>query len=149
MSKATATCRIYDEWIKCGNPAWVGDPEGFCILHSQDKGKDPEPFKEVLRSRWQQEDAEFYDFRRVFFPGPFDPEEFFDSRQFTKPADFTGAIFMEANFRNATFSNEANFTGASFTEEADFYGATFAQESNFLTANFEKEANFQKAKFRL
>ena len=141
MSEATATCRIHDKYeeIECSNPAY--DVEGFCILHSQEKAKDPEAFKTALRARWNQQDTEFYDFRLVFFPVPFDPKDFFGSREFSKPVDFSGATFTEgAVFSWATFTEKANFAGATFMKEAYFVDATFRKEANFLTVTIRGRA---------
>ncbi|HZK14476.1 MAG TPA: hypothetical protein VFC55_08140, partial [Desulfobaccales bacterium] len=93
MPEDSPTCCILEkyEWVTCRNSAWSGDPEGLCILHSRDKAKDPEAFNAALRARWNQADQESYDFSLVFFPGPFDPRDFFGSGEFTKPVDFSWA----------------------------------------------------------
>ena len=95
MDEDTHTCLIHKKYygIECANPALPGDPEGLCILHSQNYAKDPEVFKEALRFRWAQEDATFYDFRGVFFLGLFDPLNSFGKREFTKPVNFSRAVF--------------------------------------------------------
>jgi len=149
MTEQGPTCQIHKKyyWINCQNPALPVDPEGLCILHSQDKSKDPVAFREVLRDRWKQEDAEFYDFRGVFFPGPFYPQEFFGSIEFVKPADFSMATFMKvAFFPEATFRGPANFSNAFFTESAVFSKATFTNWASFLGAIFT-EASFNSATF--
>jgi uncharacterized protein YjbI with pentapeptide repeats len=161
MSETSPTCRIHEkhEFIKCQNPTWPGDPEGFCILHSQDQGKDPEAFKAALQVRLNQVDQNSYNFRGVFFPGPFDPDEVFGSRKFKMPVDFSWATFTGvAIFSKATFMQVADFSWATFTEEAglswptfakgaDFSGATFTEGADFSGASFTEGTNFSEATF--
>lgn len=124
-----------------------GDSDSCCILHSQNQGKDPKVFHEAILALWQQEEANYYDFSGVCFPGRFDPLNFFKTREFSKPVNFENAIFMgEANFHKAIF-NFANFSMVIFKELVDFRGATFWGEANFSWATFEKEANFYKTTF--
>jgi hypothetical protein len=151
MPENTPTCQIHKKYerIKCQNAARPGDADGFCILHSQDKEKNQDDFKAALQDRWQQADQGKYDFRRVFFPGPFDPQNFFGCREFAKPADFSRATFTErVNFFWATFTKEAEFSGATFTEEAYFFGAAFTKGAGFSSATFAKEADFSIATFK-
>jgi uncharacterized protein YjbI with pentapeptide repeats len=150
MPETPPTCRIHEKYglIKCQNPSLPGDADGFCILHSQDKGKNPDDFKAALQARWEQEDQESYDFGGVFFPGSFDRKEFFGSREFNKPADFSGATFTKrANFSGARFTEGANFSRARFTAQAKFSGARFTEEANFYGARFMAGADFSKASF--
>ncbi len=151
MTEDTPTCRIHEkhEFINCKNPALEGEPDGYCILHSQNQEKDPEVFRRALLSRWTQVDTEFYNFHGVFFPGPFDPEEFFGFREFAKPVDFSEATFAQrANFSGATFKERAGFSGATFKKEAIFSEAFFAKGAYFLGANFSEEANFFGVTFK-
>ena len=68
----------------------------------------------ALQARWNQADQKSYDFRGVFFPGPFDPDEVFGSRKFNKRVDFSAATFTEgADFSEATFTEQGNFSGVS------------------------------------
>ena len=93
-------------------------------------------FKAALQARWNQADQEFYDFRGVFFPGPFDPDEVFGSREFNKPVDFTGSRFTEeANFFLVNFTEGANFSGATFREEGNFAGASIGGRVVFRVIN--------------
>jgi hypothetical protein len=105
MTETISTCQIHQKylWIDCQNPARPGDADGFCILHSQGKEKNPDDFKVALQARWNQADQKSYDFQGIFFPGPFDPDEVFGSREFNKPVDFFGA----------TFTGLADFSGVS------------------------------------
>ena len=98
MPETTPTCCILEkyEWVTCRNSAWSGDPEGLCILHSRDEAKDPEAFKEAIQGRWNQAAQKSYDFREVFFPGRFDPDDFFGSHEFVKPVNFTRATFTRS-----------------------------------------------------
>ncbi len=93
MSKDNHTCQIHQKYppytrIKCANPALLGVPDRLYILHSQDTAKDPAAFRAALRTIWDQEE---YVFCGVFFPGRFNPEDFFGSREFSKPVNFAGA----------------------------------------------------------
>ncbi|PIU52977.1 MAG: hypothetical protein COS90_08635, partial [Deltaproteobacteria bacterium CG07_land_8_20_14_0_80_60_11] len=127
--------------IKCQNPAWPGDPDGFCILHSQDKEKNPDDFQAALQARWKQTDQESYDFRGVFFPGFFEPVEVFGSQEFNQPVDFSWATFTKgANFYGAAFTKRAHFFKATFTEGADFYGAAIGGPVVFWGINPRDEA---------
>lgn len=165
MSENTLTCQIhkknqnYNGLIKCKNPPLPGDALGCCILHSDDKEKDPDAFRGAIRAIWDQKNQEEYDFCGVFFPGQFDPEDFFGSREFKKSvnfsyATFTGkADFSEVNFKAgakfswATFKAGAYFSGATFTAGAYFSGAIFTEETFFIEATFREETYFVRATF--
>jgi uncharacterized protein YjbI with pentapeptide repeats len=150
MSEDTPTCRIHKKHssIKCQNSSWPGDPDGLCILHSQDKTKDPEAFREAVQDRFNQEGAKLYDFRAVFFIGRFSPDGFLASQEINKAIDFSEATFSgEAFFFLTTFMERAVFIDSTFMERAFFLDASFAKEVNFHDANFEKEAVFSGAKF--
>jgi uncharacterized protein YjbI with pentapeptide repeats len=147
MSEDTPTCRIHEKykWIKCTNLSLPGDPDGFCILHSHIKEKDPATFKAAVRARCEKAEGEFYDFRGVFFPGPFDPANLFGSRSFAKAVYFSESTFTEgADFCEAIFKEEVNFLGATFEEWADFSMATFTKEAFFPKATFMKVADFSR-----
>ena len=77
MSEDTPTCQIHQKYdsIKCDHPALPGDPDGFCILHSQDPIKDPAAFRAAIMQIWNKEDSESHDFQAVYFPGRFDPRK--------------------------------------------------------------------------
>lgn len=125
-----------------------GDPQGFCILHSEDKGKDPEAFKKAVQARLDQEESKSHDFSGVFFPGPFDPKAFFGSREFNKSVTFFEAIFVDrAIFIAATFAEGADFVSAKFKKGADFSGATFKEMAAFFESTFTQPASFRKATF--
>lgn len=160
MSEVTHTCRIHEKYnIECANPALPGDPDGLCILHSQDKAKDPAAFRETLRARFEQKDLEYYDLSGIFFSGPFNLVDFLEDREFEKFADFSEAIFIDAaffpgatfkegaDFFNATFKEWAWFEEATFLELADFGGVSFKKKAFFFKATFKQEANFRGATF--
>ena len=150
MSEDTPTCRINegDVWPKCDNLAMAGDPDGLCILHSHDEGKDPGAFREALRAIWDQEDQERYNFSMVFFPGPFDLDYFFDSHEFKKPVNLFGVTFTEvANFSGANFTREAVFSMVTFTKGASFSFATFEDGAYFAETTFLKGASFFRTTF--
>ncbi|MCX5888291.1 MAG: pentapeptide repeat-containing protein [Deltaproteobacteria bacterium] len=150
MSEAPPTCRIHEKYpeIECTNSVLPGDTEDLCILHSHEKGKGLAAFREALRARWTQEDAEFYDFRGVYFPDWFNPLNYFGSREFTKAADFSRATFTgAANFSLATFTDEAHFYNTTFMDWANFWGANFIDWADFGLAIFKKVAEFCGSSF--
>ncbi|MHB8068849.1 MAG: pentapeptide repeat-containing protein [Desulfobaccales bacterium] len=156
-----ATCEIHREYpeIKCHNSVLTGDRRGFCILHSWDETKDQAVFREDLRARWERQDSEYHDFRGVFFPSPFDPKDFFGTKEFNKTVDFSWATFIKnadfseviftggAKFYKATFAEEADFSGTTFMNWASFFVATYREFASYTGATFLEEANFSKAKF--
>lgn len=158
MSEDNSTCQIYKKHssIECRNPALPADPDGLCILHSQNTSKDLEAFRAALEARYQ-EDSVYYNFRAVFFPGDFDPAAFFGSREFRKPVDFSKAVFKGnasffratfekfACFSEATFEKGVNFSGAIFAKGADFRSAFFKERCDFFKVTFSENANFSKA----
>lgn len=138
MAEGINACRIKEKLhgIACQDAALPGDPDGLCILHSQDKGKDPGGFKAALLSRWNRVGLEFYDFQGFFSPGPFHPQEFFKTKEFTKPINFSRAFFTEvADFSEAIFKEWADFSRSSFTEVADFSGAIIGGRLVFQRIN--------------
>jgi uncharacterized protein YjbI with pentapeptide repeats len=150
MTEENATCQIYKKsgLIQCSNPAMPGDPEGLCILHSHEKEKDLSAFREFLLAIWNSEDKEYYNFEGVFFPCPFDPQDFFETREFIKAASFFRATFTgKANFSEATFLKEADFSWANFMEEGKFFRAIFKMRGSFLETSFTKKAAFPGATF--
>lgn len=134
MSESTPTCQIhkkYDE-IKCTNPAWSGDPDGLCILHSTNRHKDLEEFKSMVLQKLRKKD---YGFSKVFFI----EKAFFPGRVFSNHADFRFAIFMDgANFAENIFEKEANFSGAIFEGEVDFKRAEFKNNVYFFQSAIER-----------
>ena len=97
MPEDTPTCRIHEKYrigIKCANPALPGDPDGFCILHSQIREKTQRTLgKRCQRQMAIRKTRKDMIFSRVFFPGPFDPMIFLSTREFKKPVNFSGATF--------------------------------------------------------
>jgi uncharacterized protein YjbI with pentapeptide repeats len=172
MAERDSTCQIHiNYWsLKCQKPALPDDPYDLCILHSQNTEKDPDDFKEVLQTGWEQKDLKYYDLSGVFFPSQFDPEDYFGSRQFDKPmtfsratfnsdADFSGSTFWEwvsffkakfgwASFSGITFTEWGDFSLAFFTEWGDFSGTTFEESADFTKATFAGEVTFSGANFR-
>ncbi|MFZ5448243.1 MAG: pentapeptide repeat-containing protein [Thermodesulfobacteriota bacterium] len=167
MAETVPTCKIYRKFpddiypeIECENTAHPGDPDEFCILHSQNKLKDQDAFNEALLARWNQEGREFYDFRGVFFPDLFNPLYLFGSLKFEKPinfsrASFTGGVYFyqasfakEADFTGVSFSGEAYFVWASFSGEVDLRGATISGRVSFITIELPFIADFSDLKFQ-
>jgi uncharacterized protein YjbI with pentapeptide repeats len=146
--------------IECNNTALPGDPDGFCILHSQNDLKDRDAFKEALLARWDQEDSDFCDFRGVFFSMEFHPLYQFGWREFEKPVYFSRASFtLGVDFSKASFAGSLDFSGARFFRSvkflkarfagpADFSGASFAYPADFSGASFGGMANFSQASFK-
>jgi uncharacterized protein YjbI with pentapeptide repeats len=160
MPEDAPTCQIHKKYgeIGCTNPALPNDPDGLCILHSQDNAKDSVAFREAILDIWNHEDSKPYNFRGVFFPTSFDLS-FFQKREFMKVASFYRATFAEwaefsgvtfnewANFSHAIFGNKAIFHKATFNEGADFSWATFKDGGSFTNAIFIKKAVFSMAAF--
>jgi hypothetical protein len=147
MPDTPPTCQMHKKYseVNCSNPAWPGDPDGLCILHSRNPAKDPKAFKSALVVSWKQEDYGFYYFCRVFFPGRFAPREFFGTAEFNKPVYFFGStITRGADFFDAAFTKRAIFSKATFNGEAIFSRATFADEAIFSGATFKKGAIFSE-----
>lgn len=144
MTETIFTCQIHEKHgFECTNPAMLGDPDGLCILHSRDREKNPEAFREALLARWKQTQTYYQDFRGVFFPGQFNPGEVFGTGDFRK-LDFSGATFNEgADFSGAIFRERADFTGAIFLEGADFTGATFTGELYFTGTEIDGQVVFR------
>jgi uncharacterized protein YjbI with pentapeptide repeats len=145
MSEDSPTCRIHEKypWIKCANSAQTRDPQGFCILHSEDKAKDPEAFRKAILAIWNRKDLSSHDFRGVYFPGYFGIRHFFGSREFKKPIDFSRATFAEeAAFNGATFTENADFSNVTFLDNVHFFEATFTTKVDFIDATFKKSADF-------
>jgi len=163
MSEDSPTCQIHKKYrfIDCANPALPGEPEGFCILHSEDKTKDPVAFREAILATWNLKESASHDFRAVFFPGSFGHMDFFCSRQFQKSIDFSRATFTEtanfigatfierADFSNVIFLNNVHFFEATFAKRVDFTGATFKKSADFIGTVFSEGASFFKARFQL
>ncbi len=150
MSENTPTCRIQAKYrsIECANPPLPGDPEGCCILHSENKAKDPVLFREALQAKLEQADAERLDFRGVWFPVPFDRREYFGKGVFDKAVDFSWACFTEtAIFSGAIFKGNADFLRSRFIGDAHFYRAQFRSRVKFAYADFEEKADFYGAIF--
>jgi uncharacterized protein YjbI with pentapeptide repeats len=165
MPEAIPTCRIHEiigkfdiSYVReCSREAWDQDPEGLCLLHSRQAVKDKDgAFTDAVRAKLELED---YDFRGVFFPGPFDLVELtgqlhyiftkdaeFHRAIFQGKADFFGAAFQWANFFGATFQELGRFQEVTFKERARFTFATF-QKAYFADATFQEVADFDFATF--
>jgi hypothetical protein len=143
------TCKIQKIYptIECTEDALEDDPEGLCILHSRQEDKEKNgTFTSTVKAKLEKED---YDFRAVFFPGPFSLGKL--TRQgkftFTKPADFAEATFTgKVDFSMATFKGLADFSGATFKGAALYRHSTF-EEADFSEANLKK-ADFTLATFK-
>jgi hypothetical protein len=129
------------EGTYCEEPAWEGDPEGLCILHSPVPEKDKKAFDQAQHGKLTSED---FDFREVYFPGPVS----FSRQMFKKFADFHGAKFAGwADFREAEFNEGADFSHARFAQAALFEKARFAGQVLFKNTEITGEADFRGASF--
>ncbi len=125
----------------CSEPAWEGDPEGLCILHSLKPDKDKSIFEQALQGKLARED---YDFREVFFPGRVS----FAQHRFKKPVNFSGAGFASwANLRETEFFEEVDFSYAKFSQAAIFEKAVFSGPVRFENTEISGEADFRGATF--
>lgn len=144
-----STCKIKRIYPRhdCTGHAFEEDPEGLCISHSRQGDKDKNStFTDAVKAKLEKED---YDFRAVFFPGPFSLETLTGQRKFTftKSADFAEATFTgKVDFSMAIFNGLADFSGAIFKEAALYPHTTF-EEADFSDANLKK-ADFTLATFR-
>lgn len=149
MSEPTPTCRIHEKYrlIECKNPALPWDPQGFCILHSENKEKSPVFFQEAIQARLKQENVNILDFRGVWFPVRFDRRDYF-GKGVDKPMDFSWALFSkEAIFSGCIFKENVDFLRARFVGEAHFYRAVFEKRARFSYTDFGGEADFYAASF--
>jgi uncharacterized protein YjbI with pentapeptide repeats len=122
------TCEVEEQYRSaCKDlPKYPGT--SYCVLHEPDEGKSKEAFEEAKKSKIVQKD---YDFRGAIFP---EGTSNFDEREFDADANFSGATFIEANFRGAKFSKGANFREAHFSgEKTDFREAYFSGERTDFT----------------
>ena len=125
------TCqRPMSDLRRCGRPVHQA-PEGIdkqpmCLMHSADPNKDPEEFQREVTAILEGKSAHH------------------------RPKDkleFTGFVFVHADFQGVTFPRETHFTGAEFIGEARFRGATFAGDVYFAYAVFRHEADFTRTTF--
>jgi len=125
------TCEVEKDYRSaCEGLDFYGEHEGkhYCVLHYPGEEK-KDGFRKVLEeSKRAQKD---YDFRGAIFP---EGTSNFDEREFDADANFSGATFIEANFRGAKFSKGANFREAHFSgEKTDFTEAHFSGERTAFT----------------
>jgi len=121
----------------CGRPIYNApsgiDAEPVCLMHSLDPTKDKRAFREeidaILRGESKCHRGK---------PKWLDASDRFE---------FTGFVFPEARFNNASFNHNADFTLAVFLTKADFHGAKFNQEVYFRSATFRGTAAFSGAEF--
>jgi uncharacterized protein YjbI with pentapeptide repeats len=122
--------------------SWEEDPDGLCLLHSQQSDKDKDGKFIALIEELKEQKKSY--FAGVLFPGNIS----FQGFQFTKISCFYMASFLgSADFSEAIFLKPAIFTKASFLDKAVFFGATFKSSAIFQLARFSKEALFSSATF--
>jgi len=154
----------------CDRPAWSDCPQGRCLFHSPENGRDAETARLVwntARAMAIDKGAKSANFRGWHFPG--DPDAVppdrgrgkgafvgtsfaswadFGSATFDEGAWFSGAMFRKgARFSNASLSGAAIFEGAHFSGEAIFDGAHFSGEAIFDGADFSGAALFEGVTF--
>ena len=129
-------CKYHDI---CGLNA-DGDPEGLCVLHSNNSYK-AHGFAKMFEQHRKSKGDKFAYF---IFP---EKIEFYNI-EFTEGADFLRTTFKKgAHFSFAKFKKKTFFSVATFNEEADFHGATFSEEAYFDDVRFTKGANFWGTNF--
>ena len=154
------TCAYRGELGSCEELRWLGSPDGYCLYHAPENGKDAETARRVWdEARQRGTDPKRCDCSGWHFPA--DPETSgfsdvtfegvaeFDGATFKAGAWFHGATFKGgAWFFEATFEGDVRFDGATFKAGAGFHGATFEGYAGFLWATFEDEAWFGDATFK-
>lgn len=140
MEPNTCPIEMSDD-LPCGRPihdAPAGcDEKPVCLMHSLDPNKPHDEFKRevdaILASSSSQHRPKFcFDFSGFVF----------------LVADFRGRTFdKKTDFSGATFTRTANFTNVTFTEVADFHLATFAKKSYYRNAIFANNAEFSWTTF--
>ncbi len=135
----------------CNRPAWSKCPDGRCLFHSPDNGRDEQKTARIVwetaRAMAGDKEAKEANFRGWHFPE--DPDgSAFTKRAFVGDAYFTDATFSgRVCFNGATFSKMACFNGAKFSVGALFDGAVFSEGASFMEAKFSNYASFHSAKF--
>ncbi|HUW82918.1 MAG TPA: potassium channel family protein [Phycisphaerae bacterium] len=142
------TCAYRGELGSCEELRWLGSPDGYCLYHAPENGKDAETARRVWdEARQRGTDPKRCDCSGWHFPA--DPETSgFSDVTFEGVAEFDGATFKAgAWFHGATFEGGARFNGATFKGGAGFHGATFKGRAWFGGATFEGDARFFEATF--
>ncbi len=123
------------------------DEQPVCLMHSRDPRKQTGLFftafmEEIERTLDFAGEGEAHFEQFVF------PQIDFEWRVFQAFCLFTKATFMgRVNLRFADFTKEADFSGAVFLKEVDLLHATITRSAIFAEARFIGEANFKKAYF--
>jgi uncharacterized protein YjbI with pentapeptide repeats len=129
----------------CTRP--VHGDTGLCIFHAPADKKDPQEFRNALARQtmeWQDEKAEKWDFSGWVFV----EADFYD-HLFRRDMDFTAAQFVcKASFGSSHFLKDALFENAQFTDTADFMSAQFTGKAGFRSVRFMGEAGFRSVRFR-
>lgn len=130
--------------IKCNLAVNFDDPEGLCILHSQQTNKNIKLFIEAFSEKLENGD---YDFRYIIFPCNIS----FKEKIFNNIVNFgwaifkNGADFMNANFEKGVIFSYAEFYGARINKELPI--GSFQIGVNFAFTCFNEKADFSNTKF--
>lgn len=139
------------QFLICGLPAQ--DPEGFCILHSKDEGKDRESFQNELKDYLEKgssllEGFTFPEGTSKFLRKTFEKGGSFNWSVFKGWASFDEVSFLQkTSFHGVTFQKEVSFNGTTFKGESSFRGVTFHGGTSFDEADFDGETNFDLSNF--
>jgi uncharacterized protein YjbI with pentapeptide repeats len=134
------------------------DPEPVCLMHSKDPlksvGELLATFLQEIESTLNAKGNRSADFSEFVFP-----KMVFDSRDFSSPCNFYGAVFSDevsfyeavfhrpAYFERSHFAKEANFRQSRFLHDADFYKTVFEHDACFAESQFERNVYFSSATF--
>lgn len=131
----------------CPEPAWAADPDGLCLCHSPQNGRDELTARALWRRARQRAGEPNPDYSGWHF-APDPDAKGFGLATFRGKATFTAAAFEgKADFHGAIFGGEADFRDAAFHAEADFAGAKFRSHANFADARFAARASFERVRF--
>jgi len=114
-------------------------------IHPAPDGVDPMPVCQMHSKDPQKDSAQFHDQFQQEIQAILDGTSAYNRRKNTH--DFTGFVFLAADFSHATFTQNANFSHATFTQNANFSLATFTQYADFSLATFTQYADFSHATF--
>jgi hypothetical protein len=142
---------------KCKEAAWSESPDGFCLLHAPNNGKDTTSARLVWQAARKKRSEPTADFTGWHFPadeegflgGTFLGPTHFSKTTFDAPARFLNVTFNDTVcFDDTIFAGEARFGHVRFLKEATFARCLFRDSAAFGAAVFEGAALFNNAGFR-
>lgn len=102
------------------------DKAPVCLMHSRDLHKDPEEFTKEIQAIISSSSK---------------------YKHAANDHDFTRFVFLEVDFRKASFFGNAYFLESTFTQRADFSEVKFFGHTGFWKATFAEDADFWGASF--